>query len=186
MTTSRTLWHWLKPLNRRLAKNYQRGIGPPRLVLLLTTIGRKSGQPRMTPLQYEEHEGVAYVASARGQEADWFRNILADPNVRVHMKDREFDAVAEPITDPIRVADFLELRLRRHPIMLRLIMCLFEGLPWRFTRADLERFASQKALVALHPVGDGAFPLHDGETSQDTRGRAEAKAQPAPHAIGGG
>lgn len=35
--------------------------------------------------------------------------------------DREFDATAEPLTDPGRIADFIELRLRRHPIMIRLI-----------------------------------------------------------------
>jgi deazaflavin-dependent oxidoreductase (nitroreductase family) len=117
-------------------------------VLLLTTIGRKTGLPRTTPLQYEIVDDVIYVASARGQKADWFRNVVADPHVRVQIKDRQFEALAEPITDPARIADFLELRLRRHPRMLRL-MLLAEGLPLKFGRAELERFAAGKALVAL-------------------------------------
>ncbi len=146
---SRTIWHWMKPFNQRMAKNYQRGIGPTRLLLLLTTTGRKTGQPGITPLQDEEYDGVLYVGSARGQDADWFRNILANPNVHVQVEGWTFDATAEPIVNPKRIADFLELRLRQHPIMIRLIMCLFEGLPWRFTRADLEEFATQKAIVAL-------------------------------------
>ena len=52
---------------------YAIGLGPiyGRLVLLLTTTGRKSGLHRVTPLQYEEIEGKIYVGAARGQKADW-------------------------------------------------------------------------------------------------------------------
>lgn len=141
----------MKTLNARMVANYRRGIGPTRIVLLLTTIGRKSGLPRVTPLQFEEADGTYYVASARGTEADWFRNILVNPDVHVTMRKREFDAVAETVVDPARIADFIELRLRRHPIMIRLIMHLFDGLPLRFTRADLEAFCKGKAMVILHP-----------------------------------
>jgi deazaflavin-dependent oxidoreductase (nitroreductase family) len=133
-----------------MTANYRRGIGPTRIVLLLTTIGRKSGKPRITPLQFEEAEGVVYVASARGQEADWFKNILATPRVHVQMCDREFEAIAEPVSDPVRIADFIELRLRRHPVMIRLIMFLFDHLPLRFSRAELEVYCKEKAMVVLH------------------------------------
>lgn len=132
-----------------MVRNYRRGFGPRRLVLLLTTTGRKSGQPRLTPLQYEQVQGVIYIASARGQAADWFRNLLADPRVYFQIGDRRVAALAEPITDPARIAAFLELRRRRHPLMIRLIM-LFEGVsPWT-GRSRLEEFARGKALVALH------------------------------------
>lgn len=149
---SQTIYHCMKGLNARMAANYRRGFGPVRVVLLLTTTGRKSGQPRMTPLQYEEVDGDYFVASARGRDADWFRNIAANPNVRVRVRDREFDAVAEPVTDPRRIADFIELRLKRHPIMLRLIMWMFDGLPLGFTRPTLEEFCREKTMVILHPL----------------------------------
>jgi deazaflavin-dependent oxidoreductase (nitroreductase family) len=142
----------MKNLKTRMMANYKRGIGPTSVVLLLTTIGRKSGLPRVTPLQYEEIGGAYYSASARGAEADWFKNIEANRNVRVQIRDREFDAAAEPVTDPSRIADFIELGLRRHPVMIRLIMWLFDGLPLRFTRADLESFCKEKALVILRPL----------------------------------
>jgi deazaflavin-dependent oxidoreductase (nitroreductase family) len=150
---AKTIYHRMKALNSRMAANYKRGIGPTRIVLLLTTIGRKSGLPRITPLQYEAIDGVIYIASARGQDADWFKNIRANPNVHVQMRDREFDAIAEPVTDPLRIADFIELRLKRHPIMIRLIMHLFDGLPLRFTREDLEAVCKEKALVILNMAG---------------------------------
>ena len=156
---TKTIYHRMKALNARMVSNYRRGLGPTRVVLLLTTIGRKSGLPRITPLQFEAVNGVYYVASARGQEADWFKNILANPHVQVQIQDQQFDAIAEPITDPACVADFIQLRLRRHPLMIRLIMHLFDGLPLRFTRTDLEMFSQEKGLVILHPesgVGEPA------------------------------
>lgn len=147
-----TIYHRMKRLNVRMMANYKRGIGPTRVVMLLTTIGRKSGLPRVTPLQYEDVNGDYYIASARGSEADWFKNIEMNRNVRVQIRDREFDVLAEPVTDPIRIADFIELRLRRHPVMIRLIMHLFDGLPLRFSRTDLEEFCTEKAMVILHPI----------------------------------
>jgi deazaflavin-dependent oxidoreductase (nitroreductase family) len=140
----------MKSLNARMAANYRRGFGPRRVVLLLTTTGRKSGLPRVTPLQFEEVDGEIYIASARGAQADWFKNILAHPSVQVQVGERQFQALAEPVTDPGRIADFIELRLKRHPIMIRLIMHLFDGLPLRFDRKKLESFCAGKAMVILH------------------------------------
>jgi deazaflavin-dependent oxidoreductase (nitroreductase family) len=139
----------MKPLNARMAANYKLGFGPRRMVLLLTTTGRKSGLPRTTPLQFEEVDGEIYIASARGQEADWFKNILANPKVHVQLGNRKFEAVAVPVTDPKRVADFIELRMKRHKVMIRLIMHLFNGLPLHYNRTDLERLCETKALVIL-------------------------------------
>ena len=147
----KTIYHHMKLLNARMAANYKRGFGPTRLVLLLTTTGRKSGLPRVTPLQFEEVDGQVVIASARGAKADWFKNIQANPAVHVQIAEREFDAVAEPVTDPSRLADFITLRLKRHPVMLRLIMHLFDGLPLRFSRAYLYNLSRGKAMVILHP-----------------------------------
>ena len=149
--TATTLYHRMKALNARLSANYRRGFGPTRLLLLLTVIGRKSGRPHVTPLQYEQVDGAYYIASARGPDADWFKNICANPRVHVQVRDREFEASAEPVTDPARIADFIELRLSRHPVMIRLVMTLFDGLPLRFKRAELEELCRKKALVILHP-----------------------------------
>ncbi|HTP10995.1 MAG TPA: nitroreductase family deazaflavin-dependent oxidoreductase [Anaerolineae bacterium] len=145
------VWRGMRQLNQRIATQvFGHGRGPSGVVLLLTTIGRKSGQPRVTPLQYEEAQGVIYVAAARGPQDDWFRNIQANPHVKVQIADRVWEGSAEPITDPTRIADFLQLRLKRHPIMMRAMLAA-EG-QWRCGRAELERFAVRKALVAISPL----------------------------------
>jgi deazaflavin-dependent oxidoreductase (nitroreductase family) len=144
------VWRWMKPFNNRVAKIYTQGFRAKEIVLLLTTTGRKSGQLRVTPLQFEEIEGAYYVGSARGDKADWFKNIVANPNVRIQLQDRSFQAFAEPITDPIRIADFFEIRLQRHPKMIGRLMRL-EGLPANHSRSDLVAFANDKAIVIIHP-----------------------------------
>lgn len=122
-----------------------------RIILLLTTTGRKSGLPRVTPLQYEEVDEAVYVASALGTRADWVRNIMANPCVKVRIGTRRFQGMAETVTDPGRIADFLELRLRRHPKMVGKIL-KSEGLPEAPSRAELEKYAQRLAMVIIRPV----------------------------------
>ena len=131
---------------------YGIGLGPlvGRLVLLLATTGRKSGRKRVTALQYEEIDDAIYVGSSRGTHADWFRNLVANPCVHVRVKSRQFDGIAEPVTDPVRIADFLEYRLRRHPAMMGLIL-KSDGLPLRPGRAELERYAARLSMVIIRP-----------------------------------
>lgn len=128
------------------------GLGPiyGRLVLLLTTTGRKSGLPRVTPLQYEEMDGKIVIASARGTKADWYRNILVDPIVTVRVKSREFNGMAEPVENPERVADFIEYRLRKHPRMIGFIMRR-DGFPHNPTRRDLVAYSANRAMVIITP-----------------------------------
>ncbi len=143
----RFVWRTLR-LPPRLWYALGLGLIMGRLVLLLTTTGRKTGRQHVTPLQYEETDGLIYVVSARGQKADWFQNILADPRVRVQVKSRGFEGVAEPVTNPERIADFLELRLRRHRKMIG-VMLRSVGLPARPSRKQSERYAAGRALIII-------------------------------------
>lgn len=129
---------------------YAIGLGPliGRIFLLLTTTGRKSGKRRVTPLQYEEIDGVLYIAAARGQSADWFRNLKANPCVEVRVKNRDFVGYAEPIIDPARIADYLEIRLQRHPRMIGAMMKLHH-LPPKPSRDQLETLAKTLAVAAI-------------------------------------
>jgi deazaflavin-dependent oxidoreductase (nitroreductase family) len=139
-------------MNRRVATQVIAGGGSQRVVLLLTTTGCKSGLPRVTPLQFEEIDGAYYVGSARGVQADWFRNIITNPSVQVQIQQNHFAAMAEPITDPARIAGFLEWRLRRHPVMIR-VMLLMHGL-LQPNRANIKQLASKLALVVIRPEKD--------------------------------
>ncbi len=131
---------------------YAIGLGPlaGNLILLLTTIGRKTHKPRVTPVQYEEIDGRIYLGAALGQKADWYRNIRANSRVEVRVKARHFSGLAETITDKKQIADFLEVRLRRHPRMIG-AMLQAEGIQIPPRRCDLEQYATHLALVVIKP-----------------------------------
>jgi proline iminopeptidase len=66
--------------------------------LLLTTKGRKTGEPRTTPLIYESAGDGQYVivASKGGAPEDpgWYRNLAKDPAVELQVKADVFPAHA--------------------------------------------------------------------------------------------
>ncbi|MGE5826937.1 MAG: nitroreductase family deazaflavin-dependent oxidoreductase [Micromonosporaceae bacterium] len=69
--------------------------------LLLTTAGRRSGRARRTPLIYgRDDEEYLVVASKGGSDEDpqWYRNLVADPNVRLQVGADTFDATARTAT----------------------------------------------------------------------------------------
>lgn len=147
-------WAKIKNIQKIHRVLYALGLGPlvGRIVLLLTTTGRKSGRERVTPLQYEEIDGLYYLGAARGLKADWLRNIQANPQVEIRVGARHFRGCAEVVTDPAKFADFMEVRLARHPRMIGLIMEKAHGLPRRPSRAQLEGLAANEAMVIIHPI----------------------------------
>lgn len=147
-------WAKMKNIQKIHRFLYAAGLGPivGKIILLLTTTGRKSGQERVTPLQYEEIDGKFYLGSARGTKSDWYRNIEADSQVEVRVKKRRFRGTAETVTDPVRIADFLEIRLQRHPRMVGLLMEKTHGLPRRPSREQLETLAASEAMIVVTPV----------------------------------
>ena len=66
-------------------------------ILLLTTKGRKTGEPRTKPLIYEE-DGDRYVLVASNGGApdhpDWYRNLAKEPDVELQVKSDVFPAHA--------------------------------------------------------------------------------------------
>jgi deazaflavin-dependent oxidoreductase (nitroreductase family) len=129
---------------------YRLGLGPliGRVVLLLTTTGRKTGLQRVTPLQYELIKGVYFLGSALGLEADWVRNLQADPRVGLRVKNEEYSGIAEVITEVDEIITYLEFRLERHPRMVGMIMRM-DGLNSRPSRVELEAYARKLAVVKV-------------------------------------
>jgi deazaflavin-dependent oxidoreductase (nitroreductase family) len=139
--------------NRLIKFLYSVGLGflVGRIVLLLTTKGRRTGLPRTTPLQYEEHDGKIYVMSAMGPRSDWYRNILVDPRVDVRMGTRRFEGFSEATTDPVKIANLLELRLKKRPWMVGRILEA-DGLPRSPSREELEEYSAGLAMVEIKPL----------------------------------
>lgn len=147
-------WQRMKHIQKLHRMLYALGLGPlvGKIILLLTTTGRKTGLKHVTPLQYEVIDGKYYLGAARGLKADWVRNIQTNPQVEVRVKSANFQGQAEVVTDPRRIADFVEVRLQRHPLIIGLIMQKAHGLSKHPSREQLEKLAENEALVIVTPV----------------------------------
>ena len=147
-------WAKMKNIQKIHRVLYAIGLGPliGRIILLLTTTGRRSGMKRVTPLQYEMIGSDYYLGAARGVKADWVRNIQSNPQVEVRVGEKCILGIAEVITDPSKFADFMEVRLERHPRMIGLIMQKAHGLPKRPSREQLEDLAKDEVFVIVHPT----------------------------------
>ncbi|HEX4888997.1 MAG TPA: nitroreductase family deazaflavin-dependent oxidoreductase [Alphaproteobacteria bacterium] len=76
------------------------GLGPTP-TLLLTTIGRKSGQKRTMPLIYGKVDGNHIVIGSKGgseTHAAWYLNLLANPVAQVQVATEKFTARARIAT----------------------------------------------------------------------------------------
>ena len=106
-----SLIKWMSKLNvvlyrrtgGRLGSKWRVGSAFPRglPVCLLTTTGRKSGEPRISPLLFlEDGDRIVLVASQGGlpKHPMWYLNLRANPQVTVQVKSR-----VRPMT--ARVAD---------------------------------------------------------------------------------
>jgi deazaflavin-dependent oxidoreductase (nitroreductase family) len=89
--------------NRKLIEEFRAGRGEPggpfesRPLLLLTTVGAKSGQRRTTPMMYiPDGDRLLVIASNVGAPThpDWYRNLVAHPQVTVELASETFDATA--------------------------------------------------------------------------------------------
>ena len=66
-------------------------------ILILTTSGRRSGEPRLRPLIFGEDAGRYVVVASQGgapTHPDWYLNLRANPDVHVQIKADRFRAQA--------------------------------------------------------------------------------------------
>ena len=87
--------------NGRLAGTFLQGAP----VALLTTTGRKTGEPRVSPLVYlREGNRIVLVASKGGTASNpmWYLNLKANPKVSVQIKDEVLGLTARDANDEER------------------------------------------------------------------------------------
>ena len=67
----------------------------------LTTTGRSSGRPHRIEIWFVAHAEGAYLLS-NSADADWYRNLLAEPRVVLEIAGERRDTTARPVdgTDP--------------------------------------------------------------------------------------
>lgn len=133
-------------------------------MVLLRVRGRKSGLVRETPLNYVIADGSAWVLAGFGPHTQWYRNLLADPDVEIVLPGRP------PLAATASEVDVAAIRTRLIPAIIRSTIgpSLAAGLN-PFAMADRE-IANEMAWVPLVRL----TPLHEPLTAgpEDPGGRA--------------
>ncbi len=99
--------NWNKAIIDEFRTNAGKVGGPfaGRTLLLLHTIGAKSGQERVNPVAYvKDGDRLTIIASKGGAPTnpDWYYNLLAHPLVTVEVGTEQFQARAEVVPEPER------------------------------------------------------------------------------------
>jgi deazaflavin-dependent oxidoreductase (nitroreductase family) len=131
-------------------------------ILVLTTTGRKSGLPRKTALtlMYRPEPPAYVVGGGLGQRCDWYRNILANPEVVVQIGHRCFRACAAPITDPKEHRKALEAMVPlwdRYgpPVVTRRLMRRFMDFDYDAEFATARAYGDAMPIAVLAPHDEG-------------------------------
>ena len=96
----------IRDFNGRIVAEFRANggkVGPPfegATLLLLTTIGAKSGQSRLAPLAYLQIDDMmVIVGSKAGSDTnpDWVHNLRANPQARIEVGTDAYDVVAREL-----------------------------------------------------------------------------------------
>jgi deazaflavin-dependent oxidoreductase (nitroreductase family) len=89
----------MKAHNAKVIADFRANGGVPdgRPLLLLTTKGARTGRSRTTPMMFvPDGDRLLVIASNAGapRHPDWYRNLVANPDVTVEVTGEKYDATA--------------------------------------------------------------------------------------------
>jgi deazaflavin-dependent oxidoreductase (nitroreductase family) len=102
-----------KAFNARIADEFRANagkVGAPfdgTELLLLTTVGAKTGQPRLSPLSCRRVDGkLVIIAGYGGADVNpaWVYNLRADPRARIELAGESYDVTARELRGAERAA----------------------------------------------------------------------------------
>lgn len=123
-------------------------------IMVLKTRGRKSGLPRYAPVNYAILNGGVYCLAGWGRASDWYRNLVANPQIELILPGGTFTGRAET------VADVDEKRIAMRQVLKNGGFAGYlEGFnPYAITEEELAAKAAEAVLVRvqLNGLGSGA------------------------------
>jgi len=111
----------------------------------ITTIGRRSGEPRRLEIVYHSFDGRLYISGMPSPRTRaWLHNLRANPRFTFHLKQliqADLPATAREITDPAE----------RHEVLTKVARV------WRRDVEQMERFSPlvEVTIDGLGPIAEG-------------------------------
>lgn len=135
------LWMWRLGF-RRWVNIWPSVIG--RIMVIVHT-GRKSGIRRRTPVNYALVEDEIYCTAGFGAGSDWYRNILANPQVEIWLPDSWWAGEAVDISQDERRIPFL----RQVIIASGIVGPLFGVDPGKMTDQEIDQATRDYRLIHI-------------------------------------
>lgn len=98
----------------------------------LTTIGRKSGEPRTVEIWWFHVDGRFIITGLPGRR-DWYANVLGHPDIEISTSIGTFTATAVPIED----AEFRRVVFAEHSVN------------WYSSQEELDRLIKTSPMVEI-------------------------------------
>jgi deazaflavin-dependent oxidoreductase (nitroreductase family) len=120
--------------------------------VLINHIGRKSGLPRQVVVEVvgrNEETGAYVVVSGFGEKADWYKNVMAHPEITIQVGRKRTAAHAERLSLPQATEVMLDYN-RRHPDTLRTLAGIM-GYRVDGDEDDVRFLAGEVPFLALVP-----------------------------------
>lgn len=115
-------------------------------IMVITHTGRKSGTRRRTPVNYAIIDGDIYCTAGFGSTSDWYRNLIAHPDVEVWLPDGWWAGVADELIDPDS-----RLPIMREVLIASGLAARAAGIdPWQVPDEDLDRLTEKYRLFRIH------------------------------------
>jgi len=167
--TEERLRQGFKQFNRFMLLMWRLGLGPwvnawPEVggrIMVITHTGRKTGVRRRTPVNYTIAEGEIYCTAGFGSLSDWYRNIMADPQVEMWLPDGWWAGLAEEVTDAE-----MRIPLLRQVLIDSGFAARAAGIdPVGMTNAELEAATESYRLIHIRRAEARTGPGGPGELS---------------------
>jgi deazaflavin-dependent oxidoreductase (nitroreductase family) len=127
-------------------------------IMVLRTIGHKTGKTRYVPVNYTVDGGCIYCFAGLGKAAHWYRNLQANPRVEAILPGGAVFGKAETVTDPAEC-----LRRGRKVLRNAGFAGFFGGVnPFTCTDDQLAGVLKAGLILRIRPAGIGSGPADPG------------------------
>jgi deazaflavin-dependent oxidoreductase (nitroreductase family) len=127
-------------------------------IMVVKTIGRKTGRLRYVPLNYAIHRGNVYCLVGYGRTSPWFQNLQANPDIDVILPGGSIAGHVEEVDDASERAVVVRQILKNAGFA-----AVFEGLnPRRASDESIQARTADQPILRIRPTGIGNGPSDQG------------------------
>jgi deazaflavin-dependent oxidoreductase (nitroreductase family) len=127
-------------------------------IMVLKTIGRKTGKVRYVPVNYTIYKGSVYCISGWRKVADWYKNLHANPEIEIILPGGTLYARMDEICDPDEKG-----LIARQVLKNAGFAGFFEGYnPFTISDTELKQKTTDLPVLRFQPLGVGSGPSDSG------------------------